>query len=448
MKRTSYIIILICMLCTGDLFAQSGMRFPELSKKLEAYFADELIQDIHDELPDNDSYQIWGWDVGDFSGDGYYDLALTVKFLRDKRKIMQVYLFVDNDGFISKVGQFPYEYFELPLEIGVSIKQNACFVTKKRKQFDWVIKGYRFDNGALILLDDFQTYRQNQYTVEKHKNYSTCVSETKYILTSNNNTVFEAKYVTIPSYERGRTVYKGYANSVSTSFPEFVFDGAFYYQGDEDAKYDIRSNFDSENLYFSINIADDEVVSTRCDTCCGDNIELWFDFYPLLTGQDRLLKDVTKGKKINPRSEADTSIYSITFSPGDFLEIPPFVKGVKSTDSVSLEQKLAVNRIKIVTTLNKSGYNLKLKIPFEVFGIDLYPADEMVSTDIGFTLIVNDIDNEFRPEETARIATSQFNQKIPASFGELTLIPTGMWYGEAENVYHDEILKLLNENGF
>ncbi len=449
MKKASYpiIFVLFLVLSCSNVFAQSGMRFPELSKKLEAYYAVELIEDIRSELPDTDNFSIWGWDVGDFSGDGYPDLALSVKYLSDKRKIVQVYLFTDTDGFLSKVGQFSYEYFELPLEIGVSIKENTCFVTKKRKQFDWVIKGYRFDNGTLVLLDNFETSRSEQYTVEKYRNYQNCETRDKYILTSNNNTAYETKYITIPSYERGRTIYKGFANSISTAFPEFVFDGAFYQHGDDDAAYSIRSSYDAENLYFSIIINDEEIVPTRCDSCLGDNIELWFDFYPYLTDKNRLIKDIT-GKKLSLRSEADTGIYSIKISPGDFLEIPPFIKGIKSTDVANEEQKFAVNKIKIISALNSKGYQLKIKIPFEIFGINPQPIDEESSVHLGFSLIVNDIDNEFRAEEVSRMATSKFENNNPSTFGELELIPSGSWYGEAYNVYHDDIIRVLNENGF
>lgn len=448
MKISFYPLVILVLFCISgsEIFAQSGMRFPELAKKLEAYYATELIEDIRSELPDTDNFSIWGWDVGDFSGDGFADLALSVKYLSDKRKIVQVFLFTDNDGFLSKVGQFSYEYFELPLEIGVSIKENTCYVTKKRKQFDWVIKGYRYDNGTLVLLDNFETSRLDQYTIEKYYNYQSCETKEKYINTSNNNIAYETKYITIPSYERGRTIYKGFANSIATSFPEFVFDGAFYQHGENDAAYNIRSSYDAENIYFSIIVNDEEIVPTRCDSCLGDNIELWFDFYPYLTDKSRLIKDL-KGKKLSLRSEADTGIYSIRISPGDFLEIPPFIKGIKSTDEANEEQKFAANKIKIISSLNQKGYQLKVKIPFEIFGINPQPEED-TPVHLGFSLIVNDIDNEFRAEEISRIATSRFEQNNPSAFGELILIPNGSWYGEAYNVFHDDIIRVLNDNGF
>ncbi len=442
------IMFLITLLfSTTELFGQAGMRFPELSKKLEAYYDTDLINDVRKVLPENDNFSIWGWDVGDFSGDGFYDLAISVKYLNDKRKVVQVYLFVDIDGFLTMVGQFPYEYFEMPLEIGVSINDNGCFVTKKRELFNWVLKGYRFDNGALILLDEFHTQKIDQLTNEKYRNYQTNETSDKYLLTKNGISIYYTDFATLPSYSRGRMVYKGFCGEVRIEKPEYVYEGAFWWKDTSDLSYSVKSNYDTENIYFTVNVSDEDVVPTRCDSCNGDFVELWFDLYPLISGKDRYLKDV-KDKTLNLRSIADTGIYCISISPGDFLETRAFLKGVKSTDSVDEQQQMSANKVKAVSTLNSKGYSLKIKIPYEVLGIDLTPEDENTASLIGFSIVVNDVDNEFRAEETTKMASSRFDSKNPASFGELLLLPEGQWYGESYNIFHDDIIKVLSEAGF
>ncbi len=452
MKKRTFIdyciaLITFCVISAVPSFAQSGMNFNELSRKLEPYFADELIDDIKSELPEKGGYSIWGWDVGDFSGDGYYDLAISVKFHNDKSKKVQVFLFIDSEGFLTKVGHYAFDYFEMPLEIGVSIRDNSCFITKKRKLFDWEIIGYRFINGDLIKLDYFETYRVDPYTYERYQNFQTCETREKYLLTKNNNNIFSTNYITIPSYERGRMMYHGFANNISTSFPDFAVEGAFYYAGPEDAAYSIKSNYDSENIYFTINIADDEVVPTRCDSCKGDNIELWFDLYPHINGESRLIKEISS-KKIDLRSTPDSGIYSIKISPGDFMNIMPSVMSIKSTDSIKYDQKVSASKIKIVSSLFDGGYKLKIKIPMEIFNTDLTPSGDGEATSIGFSLVVSDMDNEYRAEETSKIATSKFVPNSPVSFGELLFIPPKHWYGESHNIYHDPILKTLEEYGF
>ncbi len=451
MLNRTLVLIVVSVMCllgvsASPAFAQSGMKFPELEKKLEPYFADELIQDIKDELAANSSYSIWGWDVGDFSGDGYYDLAISVKFHNDKSKRVQVYMFIDSEGFLTKVGHYYFDYFEMPLEIGVSIRDNSCYITKKRKLFDWEIYGYRFVNGDLIKFDYFETYRIDPFTYEKHENYQTCDTRVSYIFTKNNNKVFNANYITIPSYERGRMIYHGFANYVSSFHPDFAIEGAFYFTGDDDAAYSIKSNYDSENLYFNITIKDDEVVPTRCDSCIGDNIELWFDLYPHINGKDRLIKEIDK-KKIEVRSEPDSGIYSIKISPGDFMNVMPSISSIKSTDEVSEEQKVSASKIKIISSLYEDGYKLKIKIPLEIFNEEIIPLkDEEVS--IGFSLVVCDVDNEYRSEEASKISTSEFKPNSPVTFGELLLIPSTKWYGESNNIYHLPIIKTLEEYGF
>jgi len=48
---------------------------------------------------------------------------------------MEVFLFADIDGFLVKVGQFVYEYVELPLEVGVAIRNGIVGINQKFKQF-------------------------------------------------------------------------------------------------------------------------------------------------------------------------------------------------------------------------------------------------------------------------------------------------------------------------
>ena len=96
---------LLLLVAAPSVQAQSGMQFDELQPKLQPYFADELIGDVRDALPQGADYRIWGWDVGDFTGDGYNDLALSIHVLGTRKRMCQVYLFGDIDGFPREGGQ-------------------------------------------------------------------------------------------------------------------------------------------------------------------------------------------------------------------------------------------------------------------------------------------------------------------------------------------------------
>ena len=164
MKKIFYISVFILIFSSSFLSSQSGMRFEELTKRIEQYFAEPLIQDVKEQLPQGTDYRIWGWDVGDFSGDSYNDLALSVKLSGDKKKTNYVFLFVDLDGYLTKISELPFDYVEMPSEIGVVIRYGICNITKKLEKFNWIIRGFKFDNGVLIQQDNFETEKIGKYT--------------------------------------------------------------------------------------------------------------------------------------------------------------------------------------------------------------------------------------------------------------------------------------------
>ena len=189
------------------------MRFLEFSKRLEMYFHPDLVADIQKEMPKND-FAVWGWDVGDFSGDGNNDVAFSIRRSGLKSKAIDIYLFVDIDGYLTKVGQTQCDYFELPLEVGVAIRNGICYITQKFKQYNWDINSYKFINGSLINYDTFSTRRFGKNTRETYKNYYELHNTEKVLTTSNGSLFFVADYLVIPSYSRGRLIYR----AIHTSF--------------------------------------------------------------------------------------------------------------------------------------------------------------------------------------------------------------------------------------
>jgi hypothetical protein len=422
------------------------MSFNEFKKRIEAYYSEDLISDIHKQLPHGTEFSIWSWDVGDYSGDGYNDLAFALKLRTERNRILQVFLFVDIDGFLTKVGQFEYKYIELPLEIGISISMNACYITNKMKQFNWEIKGYRFESGALAALDAFVTEEIGDHTYTNRRNYQSLVNSQKYTSVTSGKEEFYTSYLTIPSYTRGRVVYKGYAQNPTSSDIDYVTKGAYYWRGDEDASFSLNSAFDEEYLYMTIKARDSNVVGSRCDTCPSDYIELWIiasvSEYP--SKRFKIINS-KQGLSFEKNNEG---IYCIKFNPGDFTERKAFVKEISSTDSLDFEQSDAVKNIRVVASLTDNGWEMKFKIPFALFGFNGAPMEKNVYSYIPCTVVLHDIDNEYRSEEETVLATSIFDQYNPLSYGELLLVPPSKWYGESYNIYKEDVLKYLAEYGY
>jgi len=440
LKNNYYIICsLLILLFNVNLNAQSGMKFVEFAEKLEQYYDNSLIMDIKKSLPQTD-YYIWGWDVGDFSGDGHYDVAFAVKIRGDKKNRVLIYLFVDVEGFLTQVGQFNYTFVDLPLENGVVIKNNTCYLTQKIKQFNWIVKGYTFDKGNLILVDEFETEKAGNLTKETYTNYKSMISSDKLISIKNNKVVKELEYLNIPCYPRTAKPFYGITNEIFCNNIEYVPKGAFYWTGEEDASFKIQTHYDEKYLYFNIEVFDDKVVPiTYKDSISGDCIELWLN-------ADLYKYKGTKEEIINEKRDTN-NIIKFTVFPGDFFEIKPYLE-ISTNLNLDTKQRLATQSIKASSNIFEKGYVVKFKIPFMLLGIEELLSDKTEISEIKATLAINDVDNEFYPEQNTYITSSLFDKNDFRTYSTLLLIPNNIYFGENYNVFLEDVLKNIGDFGY
>ena len=443
--RNFFILFVLFVFIQSIVYPQTGANFESFKKKLQPYFAEELISDIEKEMPKN-NFTIWGWDVGDFSGDGYYDVAFTIRDYSVRGKVMQVFMFIDVDGFLVKVFDKPFKYYEIPLETGIIIRDNSCYITQKNKQYDWDILGYRFDNGALIKLDEFSTERIKRFTHETYRNYVTLQNTEKYFYTSNKKVKFYTDYLSIPSYRRGRYVYKGYSAVAEVDNINYVPAGAYFWTGKDDLFYQVSSAYDEDYLYMTVKVKDDVVASYKCADCANDRVELWLDLYQPDTKSDRFIHRI--GKNIRFRQQADSGIYNFVFSIGNFLQDRAQLVELNTNENMDDKRKEAVNMITASSRLTEEGYMIKFRIPFEVFGYSHAPLKDGEITEFGCNVIVDDIDNTYLPKEVSRITISKFDSTDPKTYASLMLVPDEFYYGENRNIYKDQIVDYINELGF
>lgn len=439
-----FVTLFLCQ--TTPVEAQSGMTYEEFVRKIEPYFADDLISDIRAALPQGSHYRIWGWDVGDFSGDGIYDLALTVNILGTRKKECIAYLFVDNEGFLVNITAMPFQYVELPLEIGVVIRNGTCSITQKRRADDWVIRGYRFEGGSVVLVDEFVSDKRGMLGHETFTSYNTLETREQF-LDSDGDPVFAIEYLTIPCYSRSRQVHAGFLSEVSVEGVSYVREGAFWWSGPSDASFRARAVFDDEFLYLRVNVADSTIVTGWCDTCAADRLEIWIDMsQPESSQTSRYISKIDRSV-VSARVFSDSGLYAFSIRIGDFGEKRPSIR-VKTTDELDPDQEAAIKLVRVVTTPRSDGYVVKVRIPFRLLGFERAPIDDRVITELGFTIALYDVDNEFRPEETTILSTSPLDPLNPSTYGAIRFIPDGKWYGETTNIYTSAVLSALRELGF
>jgi hypothetical protein len=438
------IVLLIIIGQFSHVHAQSAMTFEELKPKIEKYFDPVLIADIKSELPTGSSYRIWGWDVGDFSGDGFYDLAFAVKKFSSPSHKIHVFMFVDIEGFLVKVAEIERDFLEIPLEVGIVIRDNACYVTEKSAKYHWSIKSYRYDDGVLALFDEFKTAKVNKYTHETYRNFSDLTSSEKVIRNSNGRVELDANYLTLPCYERPRQFLKSYNNEIFSGSTDFVSHGAYDRQDWEDVSFYAKSAYDSRYLYFSVKVIDEQVVVPSCQDCTSDYIDLWLEMEPRDGSVNRLINKF--GNEMDLRKTAKSGIFRLSVYLGDFAEEKAHVF-VSSSDDLSLQKRNSASEIRVASKQVEGGYVVKFRVPFSLFGLDSPPFGENELSEWGCSFVVHDIDNEFRPEEETEISSSKFQSGDPSSYGSLIFIGEGQWYGKSQNIYADKILDYIREYG-
>lgn len=422
--------------------AQTGMTFDEFKEKLTPYFANELIADIRQQLPLGTQYRVWGWDVGDYSGDGFPDVACAIRLASDKKRVMNVYLFVDIDGYLTNIGRFPYPFIDIPLEVGVLIKENTCYAIQKYEQAHWLMTGYRFEKGALLVLDSFSTLREQELVHESYRNFQSLYGYEKYTERRTNTEELHAEFLSIPSYPRSRYVYSGYAQDAVSNLVRFVPEGAYYWSGQSDAALRVRSAYDKEFLYFSIRVTDDKVITNEKEGDPSEKIEVWVDVH---NGENRLVRKRKRGPVF--RTVADSGLFSFSITPGNFSTVQPSVH-ISSTDEMDELQREQVDLVHALAAPADSGYTVKIRIPFRLLGFEGAPVESDSIVELGCSVVVHDIDNYFRPEETTLIATSHFESMNPASYGVLLLVPPHKVYGSATNIYVEPLAERLKSIGF
>jgi hypothetical protein len=402
-----------------------------------------MVMDIAKGTYNIDKITIWGWDVGDFSGDGVNDVAFTMKINGEKKSIVYLNLFVDIQGYFIKVGEFPIPFLDLPLEVGANIKDGNCYVTQKLGQSNWKMFGYRVTDGALIYKEDFTSKKLEYFTIDNKSDFYGLIETERIFDNDKGFEKYSRKFFVIPSYNRGRLIYHGFSNAAIIKDIDFVNKGAFYWEGEMDSYFEISSAYDDEFLYFQMKIYDDKITHKISENSFGDYVSLWFD----TENSDReFLRYKIKDKSFAVFDKPSSSLYNFQIFPGDFVDIPPFVNAF-SNDLVTSLQQISANQIKVVSNKFENGFIIKIRIPYEIIGIDPTKFNSEIYK-LAFTAEIHDIDNEFRPEEETVIATSQFVSTNPSTFGNLLFIPNNQWYGKCNNIYRQDIYQTLLEYGY
>ena len=436
------ILLAFFLLSGASASAQESITWEALAELLDPYFAPELVGDVRKALPAT-PFDVWGFDVGDYSGDGYNDLIVSIRMKNDRSRDMKIYYFVDIEGIVDVVRQETAQFVELPIEVGVTIGDGKAYLIYKRVEGNWEIFGRQYRDGVVMLVDHYTTNRGEILTHETYRNFQELEGFDRYLRIRNDEEIFRNDFLTVPSYRRGRHISAGYAQTATATMSANVVRGAYWRENEKDLQVSLRSAWDPDYLYFNILVDDDQVEPRAYDNdSVGDRVEIWIDMYPF---RDRFL---VSSKRTDFRLQSDTNIYGLMIDLGDLADEAPDVK-VSTTNLFDESQTRATSKVRAFAARRDSGWALKVRVPFKLLGYETAPVDESMLLEIGSTVVVHDLDNPWRPDEVTVMATSNnFDNTKPATFGSLVIVPSSLHYGESENIFMGEVKERLEEIGY
>jgi hypothetical protein len=100
------------------------------------------------------------------------------------------------------------------------------------------------------------------------------------------------------------------------------------------------------------------------------------------------------------------------------------------------------------SALRDNGYVIRLRIPFSAIGIRAREIGLSKAKEVGCTIVLHDIDNEFRPEEESTISTSDIEEMNPATLGILRFVPDDEAYGNVTPIFTTSVCTYLRTLGF
>ncbi len=409
----------------------------ELFRTLERFFDRLQLADLRTQLPRGAPYEIWSWDVGDFSGDGYTDVVLTVLIPQERQRRVRFYAFVDQDGFLLNVAQILVPYLETPLEVGVAVRDTLCSVTQKLRAGVWTIRRYRYWRGNFTLWEE-QTLETlgGGRSRELGRHYMR-LERWERVFGPDGSLASERRAITLPAYHRHHRIVGAYATDALCATIDYIPRGAYYWSGPEDASLRLRAAYDEHFLYLALWVMDETVVPGRCDTCPADRVEFWF----------AAEHSQPSAPPRRQRTAVTWTSSTVSLRLGNFTDQLPQLSFRSSHWQEALHNPLW-RRTKAIVVRHPTGYSVKLRIPLALLMI---PADSIGSTPVRlrFAVEVVDIDNEFRPEEVSIVCTSSdFRREDPTTYAELLFLPPGQWYGESSNILADALLNELLLLGF
>lgn len=484
-----FIFAITAVIGTSNLRAQ-GMLLDSIMPRIATELHDPtLAEELRTLVPDFASEKVWGLAIGDFTNDSLPDLALSLYNANREKNAVHVYLFENQKGkhLVSRFDR-SIAYIESPIEVGLSVEGSVVTVTQKTSDEHWLTEGYSIESGDVVLIDRFETEKEDVTGGAKvkarsighdiYRNYENLRTRESYYTGASGDALFKTSYSTLPSYQRLREIYPGYGHLLADTSAEYIVQGVGLRRDWRDLSIrGIQTAYNNDYLYIAVRVNDDYIIGGQQKTEANDRVSFWFDTKYTGDRRDRDRRLLSReGGFPTFRDALDSLVTNITFAvparPGKVTQVT-----YSSTSPLTALQQEGLKSVAgqmSIDTMNgaTSGYTLSLRIPFSFLNFETNPArsyetplpqhalDEGTTegsvalagigeaATLGFTTLVYDIDDPAHPNEVTIEATSKYEPGNPSSFGTLVLEPSTLYYGDVHPTYLQQLRSQLAAAGY
>ncbi len=413
--------------------ASDSLVYAAFAKQLRKRLTEEQVQSILSKLPEG--CKVFGFDIGDYSGDKNDDLVFSARSDENLRKEVGVYYFLNRGARFDLVKYTVKKYLSEPVEIGFSIDQGICSVTQKIGEYHWHIEGCRLDDMVFHQVTEWETQRLPRGTGFSGIGYETTLNFRSFRTTelfyhaSDVKQLLKQEYLTVPIYPSGLRLPRCVPESVGDSTSQSIVRGSSSWFGIDDASFFIAGRYDSTTVHLRVSIDDDKLLSSD-SLESSDFLALAFD----LSGKRKVDNYGTV------RRTREDGILSMLLRMGNGGSVPPkLVMDAATTEDMEKifwRVKCSVDQQTLGTSM------VELEFPAEIF------ERCRNGSACGFAAMYHDVDNPERVEWATDISTTGlFDPDRPDTFGRLLFIQGNENFLFVDDIRLADVVRKMEHDG-
>jgi hypothetical protein len=410
-----------------------SLEFEGFSRALQKIFSAEKIQTILSKLPAN--CKIYGFDVGDYSGDDGMDVVLSTRRTEARSRDLQVHFFI-NDGPAFRLAQvLERRFVREPIEVGFSIERGRAMVTEKTGEFGWRMTGYAVRDHVFRRTYEWRTdrmpYRGRETAVawERARDYESQLVDEHYFGANTKRSFIRHKYYDLPLFPAGVDLPGALPKTIGDATALTIVRGGSSWHGPEDCSITVSGTYDSSDVVLTLRVHDDRLLyNTASDS--SDYAALHFDL-----SRNTRLRPGGSAQQYSPNTQ-----FGVVILMGDGEARGPVVelRGAKLAQRHGADVSVDVWR-------DPEAYQqflFTVRLPRALFadGASMPPA--------GFAAVYHDVDYPARLDWVSVASTSRgYAEQRPESYGKLHFVrdPRAEW--EWSNLATRNLSRQLKEAG-